>query len=67
MKLKSLLLLVLMLFALIPVAFVGSYAYSKSYSGVYEVCRQDLEERMDFCLRACDFYNKKVVKGELTE
>jgi PAS domain S-box-containing protein len=67
MRLKSLLILVLMLFALIPAAFVGSYAYSKSYSGIYEVCRQDLEERMDFCLRTCDFYNKKVVKGELTE
>jgi methyl-accepting chemotaxis protein len=67
MHLKSLMVLVLVLFAIIPVAIAGSFAYTQSYSRVYETCKQDLEERMDYCLRTCEFYNKKVEKDELTK
>jgi hypothetical protein len=59
--------LMLIAFAIVPVTIAGSFSYIQSYDRVYKNCKQDLEERMDFCLRTCDFYNKKVVKGELTE
>jgi hypothetical protein len=67
MRLKSLMVLVLVLFTVIPVAIAGSFAYTQSYKRTYETCKQDLEERLDFCLRTCEFYQEKVKRGELTK
>jgi PAS domain S-box-containing protein len=59
--------LVLLLFAIIPATAVGIFTYKQSYDTVYEATKQDLEERMDFCLRTCRFYNEMVRKGEITK
>jgi len=59
--------LVLVLFTIIPVVITGVFAYTQSYNKVYETCKQDLEEMMNFCLRTCEFYNTKVEEGILTK
>ncbi|HIH97655.1 MAG TPA: hypothetical protein HA346_01410 [Thermoplasmata archaeon] len=67
MRLRTLLGLMLVIFVVVPLVNAGSFAYTKSHNIVCEITRQDLKEKMDFCLRTCEFYNEKVKKGELTQ
>jgi methyl-accepting chemotaxis protein len=67
MRLKILLTAVFALLVIIFVMIIGFFFYSHSYTITYDTCKKDLEERMDFCLRTCEFYNEKVEKGELTK
>jgi len=66
MKLRNLIMLVLVLFAVIPVMIAGFFTYHKSCDIVYNVSKKDLEERLDFYLELCDFYGKKVQRNELS-
>jgi PAS domain S-box-containing protein len=67
MRLRKLLGLVFAALILIPLVIAGYFAYTQSYDKVYETCMQDLEGRMDYCLRTCEFYNEKTEKGELSK
>jgi methyl-accepting chemotaxis protein len=67
MRLRTLFGLALVLFALVPLVAVGVFSYQKSYDGALKLCERDLEERMDFCLSTCEFYNEAVERGELTK
>jgi PAS domain S-box-containing protein len=67
MRLRKLLGLVFVALILIPLVIAGSFAYTRSYDKVYETCKRDLEERMDYGIRTCEFYNEKKERGELSE
>ncbi|HIH98872.1 MAG TPA: PAS domain S-box protein, partial [Thermoplasmata archaeon] len=67
MRLRKLLGLVFVALILIPLIIAGYFAYTQSYDKVYETCMRDLEERMDYSLRTCEYYNEKIEKGELSK
>jgi PAS domain S-box-containing protein len=67
MRLGSLMVLILVLFAIIPAMAIGIFTYKQGYNKLYDAAKQDLGERMDFCLATCEFYNEKVEKGLLTK
>ncbi len=67
MQLNRILIIGFLIASILPALIVGSLSYRTSEEALYNVGKQNLEERAEFAYNLCNFYMEKVHRNDISE
>ena len=65
MRLNKILIIGFLVTSILPALIVGELSYKTSERALYDLSKQDLDERTEFADNICKFYVEKVNKNEM--
>jgi PAS domain S-box-containing protein len=66
MKFRSLSLMLLVVFTVSPVLVAGIVSYFETEDIISQYIKNDLNDKLDYCLTLCDYYGEKVDEGRMS-